>query len=139
MDSGNIYALVVGIDEYEDNKKWASLKKAAAGARSFVKWLVDSKEVLPENITLFTSEGNDQHDNFPDITQGKADRDSIEQWIIDNVIDYPSSDGDLLYVFWNGHGFLNRESQLDTRRLVLADATVGKPRNLNLTSLIIYL
>lgn len=133
-----IYALVVGIDKYGDDKCFPPLSKAADGARRFVEWLVGNN-VSPGNITLFTSEGNGTHNDSSSISKNIADRDSIEKWINNEIVNHSSNSGDLLYIFWNGHGFLTEEPGERARRLVLTDATKDNRRNLHLTSLIDYL
>ena len=45
----------------------------------------------------------------------------------------PGKDGDLLVLFWSGHGVLDRRQQ---RRLFCADAAVNAKYNINVTDLL---
>lgn len=120
------YALVVGIEEYKAGSSW-SLDGPASDALKFAKWLSD-KYVPNENIFLFISELDDNQSkvNSCSINTQKATRENIYQTITETIPSYGEK-GDLLYIYWSGHGTTNQRKD---RRLFYDD---GK-QNLNLES-----
>ena len=122
------YALVVGIEKYKAGSSW-SLDGPASDALTFAKWLSD-KGVPHQNIFLFISELDDNRgkvNDFP-IKSQKATRQNIYQAITETIPNC-GKQGDLLYIYWSGHGTTNQRKD---RRLFYDDGQ----QNLNLESLL---
>lgn len=89
------YALVVGIDEYDNKAQGiSSLRYAVGDARAVYQALVDPRRggFRPENVTLLTDDSPEKPTN---ITIGKAL----------NRLVTSSKEGDLVLVFFSGHGY----------------------------------
>ncbi|GAA2270603.1 hypothetical protein GCM10010234_01150 [Streptomyces hawaiiensis] len=122
------YALVVGVESYEDRPEWR-LPGAARDAQRFAAWLTGSGRVPPANVRLFLSP-------LPDTVLSRAEdlpesRPAIRHLIEETLLeDLPSCDGDLLWIYWAGHGFH------DDGRLLLpcADTTRRRIPHINLES-----
>ena len=128
-DPGKTYALVVGIERYAAGDSW-NLDGPAHDARRFVQWLRDH-DVPAENISLFLSplEANQAlRDGEP--AARDATRQEIERELFGPLA---QKSGDLLYLFWGGHGVMTPESE---RRLYYADATTQNKLNLDFNSLL---
>ncbi|NEO98490.1 MAG: protein kinase [Symploca sp. SIO2E9] len=124
------YALVVGIEKYEAGSKW-DLDGPVNDARRFTDWLC-SKEVPPENIFLFLSplDKNRELVEKQDLSVQAATQHNLSNVIKDIL---PQKKGDLLYLFWGGHGFI---SPTEERKLFYADAKAPSWRHLELDSLL---
>ena len=125
-DPQSTYALVVGIEKYQAGSSW-SLDGPASDALKFAQWLSD-RGVSNQNIFLFISELDDNQsevNDFP-IKSQKATRHNIYKAITETIPNC-GGQGDLLYIFWSGHGTTNQRKD---RRLFYDD---GK-QNLNLES-----
>ena len=89
------YALVVGINEYENKAQGiSSLRYAVGDARSVYQALVDPRRggFRPENVTLLTDDSPEKPTN---IAIGKAL----------NRLVTSTREGDLVLVFFSGHGY----------------------------------
>lgn len=137
VKSENVYALVVGIEKYRAGSDW-DLNGPVKDALQFANWLL-ARDVKPEQIQLFLSplmqnEGIYVEAISKGLTPVLATRDQI-----DSAIRYKftnaSSRGDLLYVFWGGHGIVTKTDST-TRRLLFADTDDTNKWNLNFNSLI---
>jgi hypothetical protein len=127
------YALVVGVEKYEAGSNW-NLNGPAQDAGRFIRWLLD-RQVPAANITLFSSALDEtalsqKTDNLP---FQAATRQNIQQAL---TKDLPQKDGDLLFVFWGGHGIITPEN---SRRLFYTDATSQNMLNLDLNQLFTFL
>ncbi|WP_071190788.1 caspase family protein [Trichormus sp. NMC-1] len=129
----NTYAVVIGIEKYDPGSSW-DLPGAAANALDFAKCLLD-RDVPLDNIMLYISELAEpdklkNNQNFKSLwdKKQKATRDNIYK-AINEKIPEKKEQGDLLYIYWGGHGISNGYQD---RRLFYDD---GK-QNLNLQSLL---
>ena len=127
------YALVVGIEKYQYegfNVKNGGLVK---NALKFAQWLSD-QGVPSENIQLCLSplEKNERL-----VKDCQFDTQLAERQDLINVIDELSTkSGDLLYIFWVGHGLLTVGRE---RRLICADATREYMCSIDVNSLLVLL
>ena len=129
------YALVVGIEKYSDTY-WNVPNGGgpANDALKFAEWLC-SRNVPKDNIRLCLSplEENNHLVQQSDLKVQEATEHNLSE-IIEN--DLSQKTGDLLFIFWAGHGLLTLERE---RRLLCADMTSQNWRNLNLDSLFLLL
>ncbi len=124
------YGLVIGIEKYQETAWNVSGGGPAYDAVQFAQWLLDCG-VPKENIRLCLSPlENVEH---PELANEEATEPKIAALITDWLSD---KKGDLLYLFWAGHGLITSERN---RRLLCADATKKNWQNLDLDSLLIYL
>ncbi|WP_328829046.1 caspase family protein [Streptomyces sp. NBC_00252] len=118
------FALVVGVESYEIDAK-LSLPGPARDAVRFADWLTGTAGIPKSNLRLLLSPlaGTDVEGEAKPATQKN----------IENALftDLPQCDGDLLWIYWAGHGFLDRRHDL---LLPYADATAGLFAHLNLSS-----
>lgn len=134
--SQRTYALVVGIEQYAAGDKW-DLDGAAEPALRIVEWL-RARDVPPENIIVRFSplERNRStlERRLTDLgftaTLQPATVEAIRHAVTEQL---PSKDGDLLVLFWSGHGVLDRKMQ---RRLFCADAATNAKYNINVSELV---
>ena len=130
------YAVVVGIERYEAGDGW-DLDGAAGSALRIIGWL-RNRGVPVENITVLLSP---LESNRPTVEQALAELkfpanlpsatfDEISRVITEQL---PKQDGDLLVLFWSGHGVLDKRKE---RRLFCANAGVHTKRNINVTDLL---
>lgn len=127
------FALVVGVERYEVSPAW-NLPGAARDALRFARWLTGPAGVPPGNLRLFLSPlpTADLDWTGPVAELESRCEEATEAGIKMALLnDLPGRDGDLLWIFWAGHGFqADNQDQL----LPYADATVGQPLDLNLRS-----
>lgn len=128
--------MVVGIERYEAGDRW-NLDGCAASAMRIVRWL-RACQVPAENITVRLSP---LEENLPAVKQGLADLglppepvpatlDEISRVVTEQL---PETDGDLLVLFWSGHGALDDRKQ---RRLFCANMAANAKYNVNVTDLL---
>jgi len=125
------YALVVGIDRYEAGAAW-DLDGPAHDAARFTSWLA-ARGVPADQMLIFLSPLDDQSPGVPlpaGVTASPARHEPVTK-AITRIL--PGWRGDLLWLFWAGHGVLTRDEGL---RLFYADASAEDKRNLNLKSLL---
>ncbi|AUB41325.1 Tetratricopeptide [Nostoc flagelliforme CCNUN1] len=128
------FGLIVGIEKYHETAWNVTGGGPADDALKFAHWL-HLHGVPKENIRLCLSalEENQQLIGECGLTVELA----TEQNISDIVTNFLSpKSGDLLYIFWAGHGLITSERE---RRLFCADANERNYQNLNLNSLLVYL
>jgi hypothetical protein len=113
------FALVVGVERYGFGSEW-DLNGPASDAIRFVRWLLE-RSVPAENIRLHLStlpENDGLKTEVQDIPAHDATlaqvKDSFEHWLGEKG---SAGRGDLLLVFWGGHGVLT-DAQ---RRLVFCE------------------
>lgn len=138
------YALVVGIAEYDAGAGWELYAPVADAARA-VLWLL-RRGVPPEQILLFLSPvPPDVTALLASVAEGPlpAGADRVQASLADHAgVDgavrrtLKSVAGELLVVFWGGHGAVDQERQ---QRLFLADATLDDRRNVDLERLLLFL
>jgi|GEM_PF-2661303 len=128
------YALVVGIDKYEDSRLNVNSGGPVDDALRFAEWL--SKGGVPlENIQLCLS-AVDNNPHLVEEYQLKIES-AIKQHllhIINEILSQKS--GDLLYIFWAGHGLLTSQRE---RRLICADTTRDNMSSLDVESLLVLI
>lgn len=124
----NTFALVVGIEEYQEND-W-NVTGPANDAVKFANWLC-VRGVPKANIRLCLS-------SLAEIEQTELEiQPATEQNIFDIITNFLSKEsGDLLYIFWAGHGLITSER---TRRLLCAEATIKSWQNIDFNSLLLCL
>jgi hypothetical protein len=133
----NVYALVVGIEKYQAGSEW-DLNGPANDALEFANWLLDHG-INPEHIQLFLSP-LDQNvgvlENATDkgLTPAPASRDKIDP-AIRYKLTSEGNRGDLLYIFWSGHGIVTKTGTT-TRRLFFANTDNINKWNLDFNSLV---
>ena len=122
------FAVVVGIERY--GIPGSDLAGPARDACRFVRWL-QSRGVPSGNIQLFASplEVNAAELEGLDVPWQAASREPIHEYFTKRL---PGMSGDLLILFWSGHGILTAEE----RRLIFSDATQVATLNLDLYSLL---
>ncbi|MBD2627708.1 tetratricopeptide repeat protein [Anabaena variabilis FACHB-164] len=126
------YALVVGIEKYQE-KAW-NVTAPAMDALKFGHWLIQ-RGVPKANIRLCLSYLKEHQDLFSqaDLEIEPATEANIFAIITDFLSQQP---GDLLYIFWAGHGLITSERE---RRLLSADITKQNWQNIDLNSLLLFL
>lgn len=128
------YAFVVGIERYDAGSAW-DLDGPARDAARFTSWLFD-RGVPAEQILVFLSPLDEQLPDVPlppGVTASPARREQVTEALTRTL---PGRGGDLLWLFWAGHGVLTRDDHL---RLFFADASTDDKRNLDLNSLLTML
>ncbi len=122
INSSNIYAFIVGIEKY-DFQDFTDFPGPSSEAIRFAKWLRNQK-VPANNIWLFVSFLEKQESSVDiDVEIREPTRNNIAS-ILDTQLFSSSQCGDLLYIFWGGHGCLTRFSGKTTRRLLCQDSLV---------------
>jgi Caspase domain len=132
-----VYALIVGIEKYQGGAKW-DLNGPANDALKFANWLL-ARDVQPESIQLFISP-LDRNEYVLSVAESKGLKPlPATHSEIDKAIRYKlmsdGNRGDLLYVFWGGHGIITKTDRT-TRRLFFADTDDITKWNLNFNSLV---
>ncbi|MDL2078472.1 caspase family protein [Streptomyces sp. GXMU-J15] len=117
------FALVVGVESYEIGG--FDLSGPARDATRFADWLTGTAGVPQANVRLLLSP---LARNANGVTADPATQKCVEDALLK---DLPQRDGDLLWIYWAGHGFLDRAHQL---LLPYSDATAAHTTHLNLTS-----
>ncbi|WP_375466510.1 NB-ARC domain-containing protein [uncultured Nostoc sp.] len=128
------FGLIVGIEKYHETAWNVTGGGPADDALKFAHWL-HRRGVPKENIRLCLSalEENQQLIGECGLTVELA----TQQNISDIVTNFLSPKlGDLLYIFWAGHGLITSERE---RRLLCADANKQNWQNLHLKSLLDFL
>ncbi|MEU3315618.1 hypothetical protein ABZ743_23455 [Streptomyces sp. NPDC006662] len=129
------FALVAGVERYGISHRW-DLRGPARDALRFARWLTGPGEVPAANIRLLLSPLDDPDrldwTGSPGLAALRpAHRPATEANAKSALLEeLPQCDGDLLWIFWAGHGFL-RDGEL---MLPCADAGPGQIRHLNLDS-----
>lgn len=131
------FALVAGVESYAVSHRW-NLRGPARDALRFARWLTGPGEVPPGHVRLLLSPLDD-----PDTldwsgsaglealraTHRPATEENVKTVLLDEL---PACDGDLLWIFWAGHGYV--EPRGGELMLPCADARPGQIRHLNLDS-----
>lgn len=127
-DPARTYAVVVGVERY--GIPGVDLDGPVRDACRFVRWL-RARGIPAENIQLFASplERNVDELTKLGVPWQPAGREPIHNCFTQTL---PGTRGDLLFLFWGGHGLLTAGE----RRLIYADATEVATLNLDLHSLL---
>ncbi|MBO3458924.1 caspase family protein [Aetokthonos hydrillicola Thurmond2011] len=128
------YGLVVGIEKYHETSWNVPGGGQAWDALRFAQWLCQSG-VPMDNIRLCLSLLAENHHL---VDQCKLTVESATGQNLYNIVTnfLSRKSGDLLYIFWAGHGLISSERE---RRLICADATKQSWLNLDLNSLLLLL
>ncbi|MEV7511609.1 hypothetical protein AB0O57_26995 [Streptomyces sp. NPDC091201] len=130
------FALVAGVERYEISHRW-NLRGPARDALRFARWLTGPAQVPPGNLRLLLSpldepDALDWSDSPAMAALRTAYRPATEENVKAALLDeLPQCDGDLLWIFWAGHGYLGPRHEL---MLPCADARPSQIRHLNLDS-----
>ncbi|MDN0197341.1 caspase family protein [Streptomyces sp. S.PNR 29] len=129
------YALVVGVEQYALTARW-NLRGAARDALRFARWLTGPAQVPPDNVRLLLSPLDPEGLDWSAAAQLAALKDRCRPATEENVRnalfrELPECDGDMLWIYWAGHGFLSPKREM---MLPCADAHRGEIRHLNLDS-----
>ncbi|ELR98089.1 ATP-binding protein [Gloeocapsa sp. PCC 73106] len=128
------HALIVGIETYNADD-WENLDGPANDALKFARWLLE-RGVNSENIHLFVSPLEKNSNLFNEITSVRpqlANKENITSCINSQLIHGNDVAGELLYVFWSGHGIITPDNTM--RRLLFGDISDTNYKNLNFFSL----
>lgn len=121
LDPERVFALVVGIESYQVGAGW-SLPGPARDAVRFADWLTGPAGVPQDHVHLLLSPLHQRRaETCPSATLENVHRALFEE--------LPKCDGDLLWIYWAGHGYLDSSHQL---LLPCTDATSLLTRHLNL-------
>ncbi|NEP60469.1 MAG: tetratricopeptide repeat protein, partial [Symploca sp. SIO2G7] len=129
------YALVVGIEKYQESAFNVKGGGPARDAIKFARWLL-GRGVPTGNIWLCLSlleENLALVEEAAPLKVWEATEQQLSYLISDRL---SQQAGDLLFIFWAGHGMITSATD---RRLLCADATQLNWQNLDLNSLLIYL
>ncbi|MDX3596021.1 caspase family protein [Streptomyces sp. ID03-2B] len=123
VDPARVVALVVGVEAYAAGPGW-TLPGPVRDALRFRDWL-RSTGVPDANILLHLAPAQ-----CPDTVTGHrgADHETLRRALVHEL---PARQGDVLWIWWGGHGVLDRDEHL---RLYCADATEADRRNIDLES-----
>lgn len=130
------FALVAGVERYGISHHW-NLRGPARDALRFARWLTGPGEVPAANVTLLLSPLDDPEALDWTLSPALAELRSAHRPATEAnaksalLEELPQCDGDLLWIFWAGHGYLGRDGEL---MLPCADAGPGQIRHLNLDS-----
>ncbi|MEU6315572.1 hypothetical protein [Streptomyces sp. NPDC047014] len=130
------FALVAGVERYDISHRW-NLRGPARDALRFARWLTGPAQVPPGNLRLLLSpldapDTLDWSDSPAMAALRTACRPATEENVKAALLDeLPQCDGDLLWIFWAGHGYLGPRQEL---MLPCADARPSQIRHLNLDS-----
>ncbi|MCZ4510124.1 caspase family protein [Streptomyces sp. ActVer] len=122
-DPARVHALIVGIEKYDAGDAW-DLPGPARDALAFRRLLSDAG--VPEaQLHLHLAP---LPPFAPDTPYRPADHATVRRALVREL---PAAQGDVLWVWWGGHGVLDRAEHL---RLLCSDATVGDKVALDLDS-----
>ncbi|MBN3927396.1 ATP-binding protein, partial [Nostoc sp. NMS4] len=128
------FGLIVGIEKYHEPAWNVTGGGPADDALKFAHWL-HRRGVPKENIRLCLSALVENQQLIGEC--GLNVESATEQNIFDIVTNFLSpKSGDLLYIFWAGHGLITSERE---RRLFCADTNKENWQNLDLNSLLVLL
>jgi hypothetical protein len=124
-----VHALVVGIETYEVSRDW-DLPGAGRDAIRFTDWLTGAAGVPAENVRLLLSP---QARACASPTQIPYPYREATMANVKNVVfdELPACDGDLLWIYWAGHGYIDTGDRL---LLPYQDATQSLTHHFNLGS-----
>ncbi|MFJ6523037.1 caspase family protein [Streptomyces filamentosus] len=118
------HAVVVGVERYAAGPAW-DLPGPAADARRFTAWL-RGRGVPAPHVSLLLEPLPGTGGPEVDVPAAGAGREAVQEVLTRRL---PALEGDLLWVFWGGHGVTDPQGH---RRLFYADAGPDDRRNLDL-------
>ncbi|MEU3897211.1 caspase family protein [Streptomyces sp. NPDC045251] len=123
VDPARVHALVVGVETYDAGPGW-DLPGPARDAVRFHR-LLRAAGVPDANIRLHLAP---LPPYVPEVPYGPADHATLRRQLVREL---PTARGDVLWVWWGGHGVLDRAGHL---RLFCADATTEDKLGIDLDS-----
>ncbi|MEU2404961.1 caspase family protein [Streptomyces rubiginosohelvolus] len=129
VDPARVVALVVGVERYAAGPRW-TLPGPVRDALRFRDWL-RSTGVPDANILLHLAPAETAETAATvdaDTGHRDADHETLRRALVHEL---PARQGDVLWIWWGGHGVLDRDEHL---RLYCADATDADRRNIDLES-----
>lgn len=136
VDSAKTYALIVGIEKYDNLPEERWLDGPARDALDFANWLIQ-RGVNPHNIGLFISPLDNSQSlireaKLDDIGVHQFyDHNTVNDYIINKLINKESQE-DLLYIFWSSHGCINYTSREKEKVLLYSNYSKKLPWHLSL-------
>ncbi len=128
-DPARTHAMLVGIEKYEAGGEWNRLSGPVRDVLAFHEWL-RSRNVPADQIATLVSPLDE---NVALMEQSKITTSPATSAEVLQALDVlQQKRGDLLFLFWAGHGVVHEEEH----RLFLADATANHKRNLDLDALL---
>ncbi|MET7698551.1 hypothetical protein [Streptomyces sp. NPDC005485] len=125
IDPRRVFALVVGIESYGISPTW-DLPGAARDAVRFADWLTADTGVPEDQVHLLLAPLERTRPDLEGRTYREPSKDRVERLLFKEL---PDCDGDLLWIYWAGHGYLDHTHQM---LLPYADATRDWTTHLNL-------
>ncbi|MET9735679.1 caspase family protein [Streptomyces sp. NPDC006458] len=122
-DPARVHALIVGIETYDAGPSW-DLPGPARDAVRFHRLLRAAG--VPEHQLRLHLAPLPPH--IPDVGYAPADHATLRRVLVREL---PSAEGDILWVWWGGHGVLDRSGSL---RLFCADASTADKLGIDLDS-----
>ncbi|WP_461081677.1 effector-associated domain 2-containing protein [Streptomyces deserti] len=123
MDPGRVHALIVGIEAYDAGPAW-DLPGPARDAVAFHR-LLRAAGVPDAHLRLHLAP---LPPYTPDVPYEPADHATLRRVLVSEL---PSAQGDILWVWWGGHGVLDLSERL---RLFCADASTADKLGIDLDS-----
>ncbi|MFD5648009.1 hypothetical protein [Streptomyces sp. NPDC127039] len=128
---------MAGVEHYALSPGW-NLHGPARDALRFARWLTGPARVPHDNVRLLLSPLKPDELDWSAATGLTALREAYRPATEENVknallVELPQCDGDLLWIFWAGHGFHTGKGEM---LLPCADAHSGQIRHLNLESML---
>ena len=127
------WAVVVGIEEYPALPDDWRLPGPAKDAIRFVNWLL-ARQVPAAQIRLCLS-AVDESALLGELTRPVDHRGATREDILTLLDEVSQWNGELLYVFWGGHGSVDSVDKDEPRRLYFANASTTSPSGLSLEGL----
>lgn len=127
------HAIVVAVEQYSGLGAPWSLAGIAAQGADFARWLI-TRGVPAANIQVFATPGESSAFRLLGIPARRlADATSIEieQFLVRIAEIWP--EGEVLFLYWAGHGFIARDGG---RRLIVGDATPALKKNIDLLQML---
>jgi Effector-associated domain 2/Caspase domain len=121
------YAVLVGVEKYDAGAAWNKLS-ILRDVLEFHKWLRSRNVPAEQIVTLFSP----RDESVAALAESKVGATPATSENVRNTFDsLKGKSGDLLFLFWGGHGALHEKQ----RCLFLADATLDNKRNINFEAL----
>ncbi|MFF9867695.1 hypothetical protein ACF1G0_20095 [Streptomyces sp. NPDC013953] len=129
------FALVVGVEKYDLGPR-LNLRGPASDALRFAQWLTGPGRVPPANVHLLLSPLSPESLDWtatPGLTELETQQRPATEAQVKGALlgELARCDGDMLWIYWAGHGFLGDRQEMV---LVCSDAHEGEIRHLNLDS-----
>ncbi|MFD9005475.1 caspase family protein [Streptomyces sp. NPDC059582] len=123
VDPARVHALIVGVEAYDAGPAW-DLPGPARDAVRFHRMLRDSG-VSDDRLRLHLAP---LAPYTPDVPYAPADQATLRRALVREL---PTAQGEILWVWWGGHGVLDRDGRL---RLFCEDATTADKLSIDLDS-----